>query len=164
MGMLLTSSNEFVAVTSTKEVVRKGTFAPFTASGSIVVNDIVASNYIAYQGSENLKIGGIESPLSYQWIAHTFNSVHRLAVMMGVGGETYSSAGVSQWVEMPHKMFSWVVEQNFAVSATLISLVLPLFAFARLIEVLVSSPIVMTSVMGGISFLAHKKTFFKKRV
>merc|ERR1712045_997026 len=149
---------------SIRKVVRKGAFAPFTASGSIVVNDIVASTYIAYQGCENLKIGGIESPLSYQWVAHTFNSVHRLAVMVGIVSETYTNAGVSRWVDVPHQMFSWVVEQNPAVSATLISLALPLFGFTRLLEILVLSPFAMTAVVGGISLLAHKKATIKKMV
>mmetsp|Transcript_29728 Transcript_29728/g.43951 ORF Transcript_29728/g.43951 Transcript_29728/m.43951 type:complete len:709 (-) Transcript_29728:309-2435(-) len=158
--MLLTVSEEIAAVTGIKSVVRKGVFAPFTASGSIVVNGIVASNYIAYQGSEYLKVGEMETPLSYQWIAHTFNSVHRLAVMFGITGETYSEGeeGVSHWVAMPHKMFSWLVEQNIVVSMSLIGLALPLFSLTWLIELLVSSPVVLAVVVGGVSLMTYKKS------
>lgn len=158
--MLLTVSDGVAAVTNVKNVVRKGVFAPFTASGSIVVNGIVASNYIAYQGSEYLKVGEIETPLSYQWVAHTFNSVHRLAVMAGFTGETYSEGeeGISHWVAMPHKMFSWVVDQNIVVSASLIGLALPLFSLAWLIELLVSNPAALAIVVGGASLMTLKKS------
>lgn len=161
--MLLTVSEEVATVTGIKSVVRKGVFAPFTASGSIVVNGIVASNYIAYQGSEYLKVGEMETPLSYQWIAHTFNSVHRLAVMFGITGETYSQGeeGVSHWVAMPHKMFSWLVEQNIVVSMSLIGLALPLFSLTWLIELLVSSPVVLAVVVGGVSLMTYKKSVKK---
>eukprot|EP00548_Thalassiothrix_antarctica_P000591 CAMPEP_0194138306 /NCGR_PEP_ID=MMETSP0152-20130528/8136_1 /TAXON_ID=1049557 /ORGANISM="Thalassiothrix antarctica, Strain L6-D1" /LENGTH=711 /DNA_ID=CAMNT_0038835733 /DNA_START=193 /DNA_END=2328 /DNA_ORIENTATION=+ len=154
--MLFTSSGEVAAVKSIKSVMRKGAYAPFTSSGSIVVNNIVASNYIAYQGSNNLKIGIIDSGVSYQWIAHSFNSIHRLAVMMGCTSETYTEAGVSNWVNLPHVMFEWVLEQNALVGSALLLPAFLIIGFASMIEYLVSNPVMMMCAMVGGYFICQK--------
>eukprot|EP00546_Thalassionema_frauenfeldii_P019656 CAMPEP_0178902404 /NCGR_PEP_ID=MMETSP0786-20121207/4583_1 /TAXON_ID=186022 /ORGANISM="Thalassionema frauenfeldii, Strain CCMP 1798" /LENGTH=690 /DNA_ID=CAMNT_0020573661 /DNA_START=75 /DNA_END=2148 /DNA_ORIENTATION=- len=146
---LLIVSNELAAVTSIKTVVRKGIFAPFTASGNIVVNGVVASNYVAYQGSEYVKIGEMETPFSYQFMGHTFNSVHRLAVMVGITGETYTPEGISNWVATAHSMTTYVAGQNVLVILGL-ALLLPLLMLARLIEMLVCSPTAMAVVSGDL--------------
>jgi hypothetical protein len=137
--LVVTASGETAAVKSIKKVVRKGAFAPFTESGTIVVNDLVASNYIAYQGSEYLTIGGIETPFSYQWLAHTFNSAHRLAVMMGFKCESYTDSGVSHWVDVPHKVGSWLVEQNVVVALAVLLPAIALFGFLHALETLIKS-------------------------
>jgi len=135
--MLLTTADELVAVKSIRSVVRKGAFAPFTDSGTIVVNDIIASNYIAYQRSEYLNIGGINTPLSFQWIAHTFNSMHRLLVMGGFTHETYTAEGVSHWVDIPHKLFSWLLEQNSVIVAFFLIPAIAFFGVASIVETLI---------------------------
>eukprot|EP00547_Thalassionema_nitzschioides_P011086 CAMPEP_0194260622 /NCGR_PEP_ID=MMETSP0158-20130606/45602_1 /TAXON_ID=33649 /ORGANISM="Thalassionema nitzschioides, Strain L26-B" /LENGTH=886 /DNA_ID=CAMNT_0039000717 /DNA_START=39 /DNA_END=2698 /DNA_ORIENTATION=- len=137
------TSPENVVVTSVKTVQRKGVFAPFTPSGTIVVNDIVASNYIAYQGSEHLKVGSIQTPFTYQWVAHAFNSIHRLAVQLfgGKHKETYTEQGVSNWVDMPHRFMMWVLEQSTTVSTLLLGLALLVVSVARLVELL-ANPVV----------------------
>jgi len=159
---LLIVSNELAAVTSIKTVVRKGIFAPFTASGNIVVNGVVASNYVAYQGSEYVKIGEMETPFSYQFMGHTFNSVHRLAVMVGITGETYTSEGISNWVATAHEMTSWVADQNTFISSLSVILglvfLLPLLMLARLVEMLVCSPVAIACAVGGITFMMQKKS------
>merc|ERR1711935_477723 len=119
-------------------------------------NNIVASNYIAYHGSDNLKIGIIESGVSYQWIAHSFNSIHRLAVMMGFTSETYTEAGVSNWVNVPHMMFAWVLEQNALVRNALLLPAFLIIGFASMIEYLVSTPVIMMCVMVGGYFMCKK--------
>jgi len=160
--LLLIVTDEFASVTSIKKVMREGAFAPFTASGNIVVNGIVASNYIAYQGSEYVKIGDMETPFSYQFIGHTFNSVHRLAVMVGITGETYTPEGISNWVATAHQMMSWAVGQNGCISSLLIALVLvlllPLLVFARLVEILLCSPVAMAVVVGGLGLMKYKRS------
>mmetsp|Transcript_21620 Transcript_21620/g.32740 ORF Transcript_21620/g.32740 Transcript_21620/m.32740 type:complete len:698 (+) Transcript_21620:73-2166(+) len=155
--MLLTVTDELAAVTSIKNVVRKGAFAPFTASGNIVVNGIVASNYVAYQGSEYVKIGEMETPFSYQFMGHTFNSVHRLAVMVGITGETYTPEGISNWVATAHSMTTYVAGQNVLVILGL-ALLLPLLMLARLIEMLVCSPTAMAVVVGGLGLMNYKRS------
>lgn len=156
--MLFTASGELAVVENVKSVIRKGIFAPFTPSGTIVVNGFVASNYIAYQGSEFLKIGDIETPFSYQWVAHTFKSAHRLAVKMGFTEETYTKEGISNWVEVPHKMFCWVLDQHDVVAFVLISSALAFFVFVSLIECLVSSTTFITlALLGVTTLMTYKK-------
>jgi hypothetical protein len=83
-------------------VTSKGIFGPFTKSGSIVINDIVASNYITFQGSEHLIIVGVETSLSFHWLAHTFESGHRLSrSIITCDKETYTDSGISRWVFIP---------------------------------------------------------------
>jgi len=135
--MLLTATDELAVVKYIRGVERKGAFAPFTTSGTIVVNDIVASNYIAYQSSENLHIGGIDTTLSFQWLAHTFNSMHRLMVMGGSTNETYTTDGVSVWVDIPHKLFSWVLQQNSIIVAISLIPAIAIFGISSFIETLI---------------------------
>jgi len=162
--LLLTSSgdNDLATVTHVKTVTRKGIFAPFTASGSIVVNGIIASNYIAYQQSEYLKLGDFETPLSYQWVAHIFKSYHRLANMLGFTDESYTEEGISQWVDAPHKIFSWILAQDSAaITFCFIALALPVFCVTRLLEVLVLSGLASllgAVALGGMCFRNKKGT------
>jgi len=149
--ILMTETEEEVAVVrSIQSITRQGAFAPFTASGTIVVNGIVASNYIAYQqGSEYMKIGLMETPFSYHWIAHTFNSVHRLAVMLfGISiEESYTDDGISHWVDLPHKIFSLVLEQNNSILiAVLVVPAIAVFSAVSFVETTIMSnnPMILT--------------------
>merc|ERR1712076_273586 len=100
-NMITASNNDMTTVTNIKTVTRKGIYAPFTASGTIVVNDILASNYISFQDSEYLQIGSIQTPLSYHWVFHAFTSIHRLVTrMVGIVPETYTEEGISQYSDM----------------------------------------------------------------
>jgi hypothetical protein len=130
------SDDEQVIVKSIKTVVRQGIFAPFTASGKIVVNNVVASTYIAYQGSEFLQIAGVNTPLSYHWLAHTFQSAQRLALRMGIvssNEETYTDEGVSHWVNVPHKAGLWLLEQHPLI---LLALLIPAICFFGIVSTL----------------------------
>lgn len=110
---ILTSSGVAAAVTTIRTVKRSGLYAPFTQSGTVVVNDVLASNYVAFQGSEYLKIAGVDTVLNYHWMAHIFKSVHRIAYKMGLAStETYTSDGTSTWVAAPRDMGLWLLEQN----------------------------------------------------
>mmetsp|Transcript_6921 Transcript_6921/g.10513 ORF Transcript_6921/g.10513 Transcript_6921/m.10513 type:complete len:501 (-) Transcript_6921:399-1901(-) len=153
---LVSTQNELAEVTKIKIVIRQGAFAPFTASGSIVVNEIVASNYIAYHESEYFKLGGFETPFTNQWMAHTFNSVHRLTVqIMGIPSkETYTADGVSYWVDWPHQLTIWLLNQHVLVSSFLIGLTLTVVSLARGIEIIImTSPIVMLHLIGALLVL-----------
>lgn len=134
-GDKLTNSDGNHATISKIEQVRSpGVFAPFTKSGSIVVNNLVASNYIGYQGSEYLMIGGVQTPLTYHWVAHIFNSVHRVAFSLGVTGETYTEAGVSHWVDLPNKWGSWLLQQQPIVMVAVLVPSIVMFATISLLE------------------------------
>lgn len=162
---LQSESGESVTVTRIREVKRKGAFAPFTESGALVVNGIIASNYVAFEASEYLQIAGVELPVTYQWLAHTFNAPHRLAVKMGFTGESYTEAGISVWVDVPHKWFSALLSQDTILVAALLVPPFFLFGLLSLVETLTleASTTAMVVVVASVILLFKKNLRYKTR-
>mmetsp|Transcript_27315 Transcript_27315/g.41336 ORF Transcript_27315/g.41336 Transcript_27315/m.41336 type:complete len:428 (+) Transcript_27315:194-1477(+) len=158
------NNNEMASVTNIKTVTRKGIYAPFTASGTIVVNDIIASNYISFQDSEYLQIGSIQTPLSYHWVSHAFTSIHRLVTrMVGIVPETYTEEGISQFADLPKKVFTWALNENAFVFATLLALGLPVITMTWLLEWMLLNPIAISAAVGIITlYRGHNKKSSKK--
>lgn len=71
--LIMVKSGQMISqtVTAIQTVVREGAFAPFTRSGCIIVSDVNASTFIAFQEAESLTIGGVPTGLTFQWLAHT---------------------------------------------------------------------------------------------
>ena len=111
------ASGEYEAVDTIRYVMSDGAFAPFTSSGTIVVNGVVSSSFVAFQGSETLLIGSTNTGLTYQFLAHTFELPHRLwcKYVSGCKSERYTEDGVSVWVDVPHKAAHWFLRQNATV-------------------------------------------------
>jgi hypothetical protein len=145
---LLAASGKLVAVTRIRKVVRIGIYAPFTTSGFVVVNGIRVSNYISYQESEYLSIWGFETPFTYQWLAHSFNSAHRMAVMAGFAKETYTPSGISHWVALPHTVVSWLLEQPKVIAVSLLMPMISILVVISVVETFVKEPV--TQVIAGI--------------
>jgi len=118
---LQTFTGEHVAVEAIQTVGRNGVYAPFTASGTIIVSNIISSNYIAFQGSDHLVLGGWRTPFSYQWLAHASQAPHRVWFrIFGVSQETYAENGKSSWIDGPHHLGEWCLEQHAAVTTLLL--------------------------------------------
>lgn len=97
------------AVKAIREVKRVGAFAPFTPSGTIVVNDVLSSTYISFQDSSVVKIGFIETNITYQWMAHTFMAPYRIWAKY-CGGRFIE--GVDTWPSFGYKYYTWLLRQN----------------------------------------------------
>jgi hypothetical protein len=140
VGDELESANgEIIKVDAVRRVMRKGVYAPFTASGTIVVSNIKASNYIAFQDSECLLLGGWRTPLTFQWIAHISQSPHRISIRLGVSGpEEYNVDGMSTWIVGPHEVSKWLLEQNAVVVTMLLAPAVGLGVVLSTIEQLIS--------------------------
>ena len=127
LSMTTPSSSSTVRVEKVGTVLRKGVYAPFTASGTIVVNGVLASTFIAFQDSDVVMLGGrIRTPLTFQWLAHMFESPHRTICSVApkwCQREQYSSTGISLWVYVPFKVTEWSFA-NFPVLST-VALLLP---------------------------------------
>eukprot|EP00547_Thalassionema_nitzschioides_P013974 CAMPEP_0194236508 /NCGR_PEP_ID=MMETSP0158-20130606/3726_1 /TAXON_ID=33649 /ORGANISM="Thalassionema nitzschioides, Strain L26-B" /LENGTH=707 /DNA_ID=CAMNT_0038970277 /DNA_START=337 /DNA_END=2457 /DNA_ORIENTATION=- len=52
-------------ITAINQVTRRGVYAPFTTSGDLLVNGVLVSSYVAYQGSDHLAVGPMQ--FSYHW-------------------------------------------------------------------------------------------------
>ena len=138
------SSRRTTTVQRIRSEVRQGMYAPFTPSGTIVINGVVVSTFVAFQGQERLVIGGIETPLSFQWLAHSFEAPHRVASALGFGQETYTTAGVSNWVATGLALTHWFLKQHVLVMALLL---IPLTAV--LSTFLLVESLLMFTMMGG---------------
>lgn len=126
-------TNNTLRVHSIDIVFRRGVYAPFTASGTIVVNDIVASTFISLQpNEENLHIGW-DTGLSFQWLSLTFESGHRLyGHFFGFDKrESYNKDGISQWVEIPFKIMVWTSHQP---AIAMIIIIFPLLVLCILLS------------------------------
>jgi len=121
-----TSSRNYSVVKLIDRVVRKGAFAPFTPSGSIIVNGVAASSYVALQDSETLVIGGFDTNLKFQSLAHSFEIPHRFwcSYISSCLKEQYTVTGISHWVSFPLHVAKWILGQH---PSLIFLLSLPLF-------------------------------------
>ena len=119
--MLTTGDGSGTTISRIERVTRKGVFAPFTASGSIVVDDVVASNYVTFQRSEYLRIGNVETPLTFHWLGYIFETVHRLACNVAAcEEETYTDSGISHWVSLPREVGEILLIQHPMVTVVIL--------------------------------------------
>jgi hypothetical protein len=128
-------------ITEIHVVKKKGMYAPFTSSGTISVNGVVASSYIAFQESRLFKIGPIPTT-SHHWLAHTFEIPHRIwcLYLVGCDGERYTESGISVWVSRPLKAASWLVQQHPVIISLLVLPIIFTGVTFCLVEALVNSP------------------------
>lgn len=159
---LLLPNGEFASIQSIRDVKREGMYAPFTLSGSVVVNGIVASSYVGLQDtSAYLRLGKyLQTPLTLQWLAHVFESPHRLAFRLGFVEEQYTRQGVSHWVNFPFLAANWLMKQN---SFVMVLIVLPLLAVFGFIWCLEQHLLTALVALSGILLLTRSKSLTKAR-
>jgi len=144
---LVLASGSVDTVESVRRVARQGAFAPFTPSGTIVVNGVKASSFVAFQESEVLQFGGFSTGLTYQWIGQTFEFPHRVwcTYVSDCMEEQYVN-GVSTWVALPHRMTLWFVDQGVMMQMLLSLPILMVFGLLGMIHTMASYP--MTLLVG----------------
>lgn len=132
---LETGSGDMVTVESIEFVKREGVYAPFTMSGTLVVNNVKVSSYVAFQDSDRLVLGSWTTPLSYQWLAHIAQGPHRMWVQMfGISEEKYTVRGISTWIHIPHELAKWYLRQNTLVMMLLLIPVLVVLLLISSVE------------------------------
>jgi hypothetical protein len=119
-----------VTVTAIETVMRTGVYAPFTFSGTVVVSDVLASNYVAFQDSSDprLVVGTWKTPLQFHWLAHASQAPHRIfaRVFGTMVDERYTIHGTSTWVDAPYIFAQWFFRQHPFV---MVLLLFPMLAF-----------------------------------
>jgi len=143
---------------------RRGAYAPFTTTGNIVVSNILASNYISI--SSMLEKHPYFYPQQQQWIAHTFNTPHRIlcscSIELFCKNETYNTHGLSNWLVLPYTVVQWLAKQTTVIQFLIVViLVLPLLLFMSFLDKLFmliasSSMSVFVVFMIGISLLLQR--------
>lgn len=108
----------------------QGLLAPFTPSGTIVVNGIKVSSFVA-----------LSSDYPYpQGIAHAFEFPHRIMChyLGSCPDETYTEDGISTWVAKPLEWCLWILDtlpQHHAVWTVLFhGLVIAVIGISRVME------------------------------
>jgi len=164
-----TTTPNRIQIDSIQTVIRHdGLYAPFTLSGTILVNDagIVASTFISLQeNQECLHLGGttttvFNTRLSFQWLSYVFESVHRLWFRLFVlfitsnntkEVESYNEDGMSYWVALPHQIMKWILvdsQQGIIVQIAILVPIASVFLLCTLVEsLLVSSSSVMVALL-----------------
>jgi hypothetical protein len=139
--VLITGSNDEASVAQIRNIQATGVYAPFTPSGKIVVNNVLSSSFVAFEGKASLRIAGIN--VSYQWLDHTFEFPHRvLCHYLGQClKEEYNADGVSRWAETSFKIVEWMMEQNFVLRHTLLILMFLVLHFFTFLESFMMVPI-----------------------
>jgi len=127
-----------ISVTDIQHVTTNtGVYAPFTASGKILVNGVLASNFVAFQNNNMLH------GLSFHYLAYAFESTHRIwCYHTGpCRVETYNSNGISLWVEKPLQLMHTILGPKRTLNYNLLlqlCLILPfgviIICFMSLIE------------------------------
>jgi len=153
--VLLNDDNQKLSVTSVRRIQKKGMYAPFTPSGTLVVDHIVSSSYVAIP---NLAPLVDNFKLSYQWMAHTGEFPHRFAChYMGLcRNESYDNKGINQvWCTLPLQVLKWVSSYQFLSYPFLAVSLAALFTF-WIIEQALLYPLV--SFVGIVAFLLATTT------
>jgi hypothetical protein len=133
---LLDAKGERMVVQKVSSVSRQGSYAPFTPSGQLVVDGILVSSYVTFQDSGLLKIGGVETPISFQWLEHSFTFPLRLYCKhwSSCTSETYTTGGISSLLDTPRRATIWIFEQDAIVMALSMSIVVILMSVLTILE------------------------------
>lgn len=124
-----------------------GVFAPFTPSGTIVVDGILCSTFVALTNQDSISLLGGALTLSHQWLAHSYEAFHRqyCSSMGGCAHETYTTDGLSTWVAGPRLTFAtWLLNSSGWLREALIVLVVAVLCIASMLERTYCSVTIMT--------------------
>jgi hypothetical protein len=114
-------------VTAIRMVQEQGAYAPFTASGTLVVNDVVTSSYVSFQDSGTLLLGGFfDTGLSYQWLAQHLLMPYRVLCRI--------SPSQCPSMELPWKMAQWFLHKNAFIMGLLLMPLFGMIVLGRLLE------------------------------
>jgi len=151
--MILTENGNTAKVRNIKNVQRKGAYAPFTTSGDIVVNGLLASNYVSLMEETTV------IPVTMQWIAHTFKAPHRMLCSLNFAickNETYDSGGLSTWIITPFHGGQWLAKQNTVIKFMGITVLVSALLVVSMVETIMFSPVLLLSIIIAFGFFLNK--------
>jgi Hint module len=124
---------------------RRGVFAPFTPSGTIVVNGIMTSCYVAFQNSPVVEVGSFPTPLTYQWLAHSFEFPHRLHCyyFSRCHAENYDADGISLWMAQPNRLAHWLFRQSAVALVIILAPAVVILTLFTVFEMVLTSTYMM---------------------
>lgn len=143
---LVNGNGHNMVVKSIKSTSSMGLVAPFTPSGKIVVDDVLASSFIGFDKSSHLSVWGID--ISYQWLSHSFEFPHRFACtyITQCLEETYDEDGIPTWFSTARYLPGWMMKQGVFMKGLVGTLLASLFVIFNVVEFALLHP---TSVCVG---------------
>merc|ERR1712176_860570 len=158
---LVSALSSFVVSHTSKTKKHSGAFAPFTDAGTIVVNGVVSSCFVAMERSE--KLFGL---FSHQSVATFFESPHRLycQYFSDCTKETYDETGVSNWVALPHEYAIWVLKESTLTQILVIAPAAFILAFFNLFECMISATAMVPKMMIPCLIVLAFRKYKSKRV
>ena len=161
-GDILETTRHQRKVLRIQTVVRRGLYGPLTPSGTIVVNGVLASNYVGLHGDSPVyRVGTWATPLSYQWLGNAFELPHRTYCrFMDCRQETYTEEGLSTWMDRPYQMTRWLLRQGWLVQCLAILVTVILLVALETIHFLSLNPVTVGTLMAilGTVYMAKKST------
>ena len=157
-GDVLSTVNGDVEVTNVETVDRDGAYAPFTYSGVINVNGVVASSYVNLQSDSDAFMVGAFRTFSMQAIAHLTQAPHRIVCALNFAtckAETYDG-GVSTWVAAELEASEWLFAQSGWVMAAAFGPILAAISIAGAIEFAIKNPALVAAGVTGAVVLARR--------
>merc|ERR1712137_138979 len=76
---LIEASGKTAVITTIETVHRVGLYAPFTPTGTLVVDGFQVSSFVTLDESRPAVTVFGAVPMSWHWLAHTFEFPHRIA-------------------------------------------------------------------------------------
>lgn len=166
-AILLYGSNEPAIVESIDQVRRQGFYAPLTRSGTIVVNNVVASTFVSLSSEQNPKMVDKGIPVfgnfivSYQTLSLLWETPNRIIFSLTNSDQIYVGS-YSLWSFVGLRFFKYVVLPLGLAGKLLLALVLLLFVPLYIAENLVASITVqsvgfMVSAVGLYHYIKHEQ-------
>lgn len=104
---ILLGNGQTTKITKVTQINSEGVFAPFTRSGKIVVNNVLASSYVTLQRDSGfVTMGAIKTPITHQAVSHTFMTPLRILSWF-VSLEQYNDVGLNLWLAYPMRIANW---------------------------------------------------------
>jgi len=158
IGHTLVENGEASEVTKIRTVQRKGLYAPFTSSGSLVVNGVLASSFIDV----------LPSVGNSQWIAHTGEFPHRFwcTTVADCSSESYDEQGINYyWGRLPMNFLAWLSTQNKVVQFLVqMGLMLALTVLYTMEKLWTMNNLMTVGLLGlAAAFLSHRRFTIKKK-
>lgn len=143
---LMGASDSPVRVSATTKLIKNsGVFAPFTKSGMLVVDGILASSYISLKANSTpltILKGVIE--IDFHWMAHASQFPHRVACVAAPGmcrTETYTADGMSTWVALPLQWSQWLLSRQFVIARLILTICVVIVSVMGVIECCILNPV-----------------------
>jgi hypothetical protein len=154
---LLNENGEKLKVHSVTTIIAQGVFAPFTPSGRIVVDGVLASSFVSLDNSPTLKVWGVG--FTYHWLSCLFESPHRL-VCHHLGkcqDETYDANGLSRWASTSFYFTKMLLSQPSHVQYLVLAPTLLVLAILNIAELFLCSRAILVLAACLVCVMVHRR-------